>query len=213
MATHTVILSAWWNRTFCLLTTPSKRKCASSENCTDHLDIPRCAAALLVDLLECRCDSTDVPQTTHRWRLVTFALQHWTINIKQVIKFISHTPLHGLSQNKEYIKTIIRPNYVHTCLNVCMCLFAGNIVLFHSTFFNRVCVLLTCCTVWGSADEPWGGKICWACCTQPLLCLDCILFGFKRETWAPGWACGISRRTLPTAFVRPSRKTCKNGSL
>jgi hypothetical protein len=76
-----------------------------------------------------------------------------------------------------------------------------------------VCVVLTCCTVWGSADGTWGGRICWACCIQLLLCFDCILFGFERETCAPGWACGISRRTLPTAFVRPSRKTCENGSL
>jgi hypothetical protein len=38
---------------------------------------------------------------------------------------------------KEDIKTIIRPNYVHTCLYLCSCLLAGNTVLLHSTFSRK----------------------------------------------------------------------------
>jgi hypothetical protein len=67
-------------------------------------------------------------------------------------------------------------------------------------------ILLTCCTAWGSVS----GRICCVCCAQLLFCLDCILFGFERDAWAPGLAWGMRRRTLPTAFVRPSRKTCIN---
>jgi hypothetical protein len=141
MATHTVILDAWcassWithgfsdtqNRTFYLLTTPSKWKCASSENqtllnstslfwahsantilwglfwtvslgntvilygykfkshfnisCTNHLDIPSCAAAFLVDLL-------GFLYTVTLAASATFSLQHWTIIIKLVLKFMN----------------------------------------------------------------------------------------------------------------------------
>ena len=92
---------------------------------------------------------------------------------------------------------------VCVCAFVCMCWWCYAV---HSTYPSHV--LFTCCTVWGSDGGACAGIICCVCCTQLLFCLDCILFGLERETWAPGWACGIRRRTFPTAFVRPSRKTC-----
>jgi len=103
---------------------------------------------------------------------------------------------------KEYVR--IQLNYMCLCrARVCVC------VMLSILHYQATSVLFTCCTVWGSDGGAWAGIICCVCCcTQLLFCLDCILFGLERETWAPGWACGIRRRTFPTAFVRPSRKTC-----
>jgi hypothetical protein len=97
------------------------------------------------------------------------------------------------------------------CLCVCVCVCVHTRVdgvMLYILHFQVMSVLFTCCTVWGSDVGAWAGIICCVCCTQLLFCLDCILFGLERETWAPGWACGMRRRTFPTAFVRPSRKTC-----
>jgi hypothetical protein len=108
---------------------------------------------------------------------------------------------------KKYVG--IQLNYMCLCVCVCVCVCACvDGVMLSILHFQVMSVLFTCCTVWGSDDGGWAGIICCVCCTQLLFCLDCILFGLERETWAPGWACGMRRRTFPTAFVRPSRKTC-----
>jgi hypothetical protein len=56
--------------------------------CTDHLDIPSCHPCWFTGAsLQRHSDSASVLWRMHWLRPTTFSLQHWTINIKLVIKF------------------------------------------------------------------------------------------------------------------------------
>jgi hypothetical protein len=79
------------SRTFWFINHNIQVKCASSENRT--LLLHRLCATFLVDITgassQLCSDSVYVLWKTHRWRLVTFPLQHWTIIIKLVIIFLN----------------------------------------------------------------------------------------------------------------------------